>query len=103
MVSTINSLPPPYNTSSIMLVSLNDQMFQPIFLNISLDTSPRVRPIDRITTEEVIIVAMTARSTLLPRQQGRPQGHDYKADLVHGSNYKVDFVATMIKSTLRPQ
>ena len=41
-----------------MLVSLNDQMFQPIFLNISLDTSPRVRPIDRITTEEVIIVAM---------------------------------------------
>ena len=58
MVSTINSLPPPYNTSSIMLVSLNDQMFQPIFLNISLDTSPRVRPIDRITTEEVIIVAI---------------------------------------------
>ena len=57
MVSTINSFP-PHNTSSIMLVSLNDQMFQPIFLNISLDTSPRVRPIDRITTEEVIIVAI---------------------------------------------
>ena len=55
---TINSAPSPLNTSSIMLVHLNDQIFQPIFLNISLDTSPRERPIDRITTEEVIIVAI---------------------------------------------